>query len=178
MSKKNPNPDDLAYIARKPTLWAVKNRDPKTGGHHFCHFNFVDYGGESQALFEAKAWRDGIIQKHGILTWRQRNGAARTHSKSRSGVVGVVLVINARTGEPEFWRAHMGAKNPQRAHFSIKKLGYREAFHGAVEARYRMMGLPPPEPMPEPPSLALMAEGLGKRSRTSKAKTYNTRGKE
>lgn len=155
-----------------------KDPRPENGRPPFLSLQFCRLWGEAQALVEAKDWRDGVIQKHGILTWRQRNGAARTHSKSRSGVVGVVLVISNRTGEPEFWRAHMGAKNPQRAHFSIKKLGYREAFHGAVKARYRMMGLPPPEPMPEPPSLALMAEGLGKRSRTSKAKTYNTRGKE
>ncbi|MEW6729624.1 MAG: AP2 domain-containing protein [Pseudomonadota bacterium] len=162
MTVEDKSPEDLLHITRNGKTWMVRIWDSRIQGYHAANVNDADYGPVSPetSLREAQAWRDKTIAQHGIQTTHDRNGAYAVYSLNASGVVGVSLEYDRR-GRPAAWRAYRGSVDDgDRERFSIRRHGYEGAFCLAVQARHRMMGLPAPEPMPDPPRMVVRPNRL------------------
>jgi hypothetical protein len=106
------------------------------------HFSDVVYGGKRKALQAAKAWRDGIKERHRPLT--KREFASIRRRNNRSGVPGVCRYANVdwRNGQKHYrwhWVASWATQpgKSKQVKFAVAKYGEKRAFELACAARRR-----------------------------------------
>lgn len=93
------------------------------------------YGGEDEALAEAKAYRDAVMNLFPATTNHEK--ARRLQERNTSGVPGVLRVI---VRNQAYWKACLTRPDGiKRASFSIKKYGERRAKAMAIAARQEML---------------------------------------
>lgn len=149
-----PPPTATPHITRnEPSrTWWVRIWDHKLQDYRGNrYFGDAPYGSKEASLAAAIQFRDKLVARHKIVAPADRNGGYARQVRNTSGVVGV-SVDWSRRGRPKvpaYWKASLGRNT--REHFSIAIYGYVGAYRLAVEARYRMMGLPVPKRLPKPP---------------------------
>ena len=108
---------------------------------HVRNFSDKSYGGKAKALAAAKQYRDRFLKRYSPLSRQEFSNAKRRNN--RSGITGVYKSVmryrlaNGRWREIYYWAAHwpttVGKFICQR--FRVDRLGEREAFRRACEAR-------------------------------------------
>lgn len=124
--------------ARNAWYWSVNFR--RRGKHYSKRFYDLKCGGSTQARAAAIAWRDEQIAQAEVMTLRDFHVQRR--SNNTSGVPGVHLVKLA--SQPEgAWQAKITLPDGHKVHksFSIRKIGYANAFDLAVKARTELLEL-------------------------------------
>lgn len=114
-------------------------------------------GGSGKALKAAIAWRDKTIAWAGIVTLR--DFCKQKRSNNTSGVPGVHFLRSAR--QPMgLWQAKVKLPDGRTVHrsFSVRRVGYDEAFRLAVAARAELLQLVEDRPYLKHPT----AKRLGK----------------
>lgn len=123
----------------EPTQGGVDVSLMRQGVRHYAHFAAKRWGGEAEALRQAQAWRDAIVQS--IPPTERRARAVKLRSSNQTGIAGVSVVLS-RDGNALGWKAHTYIAPGRRLQtfFSIKRYG-ELARSLAITARHAQLEL-------------------------------------
>ncbi|SEK17386.1 MULTISPECIES: AP2 domain-containing protein [unclassified Variovorax] len=141
-----PNEADMYGIYPKP--WGFEVSLSRAGVRHLHQFGIAQWGDKEEALRQARARRDAIVQS--IPPAKRRVRAEKVRVNNKTGTPGVTPIFRA-DGSVQGWRAktYIGPGEILRAYFSTNEHGDAAqtlAIYARASQLDRMAGLTRPHP--------------------------------